>query len=346
MDLPSIPKIYSLGQRHNAAIFEDLVQVEEKIDGSQFSFGVVNGKIECRSKGQPIDLDDPGMFKLAFSNAVGAIQGLLYRSSHTISLEGLIFQCEYLAKPKHNILAYSRVPKNNLVLFDVRLPDGSYASRDVREMWAKELGIEAVQVFYQGYLPVTTNFDSFAEYHARESQLGGVKVEGVVVKNYSKVHPEAMTSKAPVTAKIVAPAFKEKRASVPGNPGKDGAKEIVEKLTNCLRTEARWLKAIQHLREAGKLVNDNKDIGPLCKEIQADILAEETDWIKQRLFDEFSKQILNGTVVGFAHFYQKLLADGPSVHQALATGELTPEQLEAEQNKVASEVITQVLNEP
>jgi hypothetical protein len=312
MNLPSIPKIYALGQRHNSCIFEDLVQVEEKIDGSQFSFGVVNGKIECRSKGQPIDPNDPGMFKLAFSNAVGAVQMVLYRSSHTVSLEGLIFQCEYLAKPKHNILAYSRVPKNNLVLFDVRLPDGSYAGRGAREMWAAELGIEAVQVFYQGYLPVTTNFDSFGEYHSRESQLGGVKVEGVVVKNYSKVHPESESStpldhrlaKAPMTAKIVAPAFKEKRATIPGNPGKDGAKEIVEKLTNCLRTEARWLKAIQHLREAGKLTNENKDIGPLCREIQADILAEETDWIKQRLFDEFSKQILNGTVVGFAQFYQ------------------------------------------
>jgi hypothetical protein len=315
MNLPSIPKIYALGQRHNSAIFEDLVQVEEKIDGSQFSFGVVNGKVECRSKGQPIDPSDPGMFKLAYSNAVGAIQGVLYKSGHTISLEGLTFQCEYLAKPKHNILAYSRVPKGNLVLFDVRQPDGTYASIQTREMWATELGIEVVQVFYQGFLPVTTNFDNFAEYHSRESQLGGVKVEGVVVKNYFQVHPEAETSKAPVTAKIVAPAFKEKRASIPGNPGKVGVTDIVEKLTNCLRTEARWLKAIQHLREAGKLVNDNKDIGPLCKEIQADILAEETDWIKQRLFDEFSKQILNGTVVGFAQFYQKLLADGPSVYQ-------------------------------
>lgn len=50
--LPSIPKIYALGQRWNHGIFEDLVQVEEKIDGSQFSFGFVDGKVECRSKGQ------------------------------------------------------------------------------------------------------------------------------------------------------------------------------------------------------------------------------------------------------------------------------------------------------
>jgi hypothetical protein len=320
MNLPSIPEIYALGQRFNSSIFEDLVQVEEKIDGSQFSFGKVDGKLECRSKGQEIDQNNPGMFKLAVESAQ-------FIERECDLPEGVIFQCEFLAKPKHNILAYARVPKLNLVLFDVRWADGSYVNRDAREQWAHDFGIEPVKVFYEGYLFATTNVDSFAEYFAQESQLGGVKIEGVVIKNYTKTHPEAMTSKAPMTAKIVAPAFKEKRASVPNNPGKDGAKDIVQKLTNCLRTEARWLKAIQHLREAGKLVGDNRDIGPLCKEIQSDILAEESEWIKQKLFDEMANDIVRGTVTGFAQFYQKLLADGPSVFQALATGELTQEQL-------------------
>lgn len=253
------------------------------------------------------------MFKQAVSNAIGSLQMALAKTNHTLNLEGFIFQCEYLAKPKHNILAYSRVPKDNLVLFDVRVPDGSYVSADIRNMWATQLGIEAVRVFYTGYLPVTTNTDSFGEYFAQESQLGGVKIEGVVVKNYLKVHPEAQTSRAPVTAKIVAEAFKEKRATVPKALNPEG--EIVPRLVNALRTEARWLKAIQHLREAGQLTDSNKDIGPLCREIQADILAEETDWIKQKLFDEFSKDIIKGTVNGFAQFYQKLLANGPSVYQ-------------------------------
>lgn len=311
-NLPSIPKIHTLGNRENHGIFEELVQVEEKIDGSQFSFGVVGGRIEFRSKGQPVDPENAGMFKLACVNAVTAIQTALRPGQ---DLQGLIFQCEYLAKPKHNILAYGRVPTNHLVLFDVRFPDGSYANSMVREEWAKALGIEVVQVFYYGYLPGTTNLDSFGEYHQRESQLGGCKVEGVVVKNYFKKHPDAQTSRSPMTAKIVAPSFKEKRASVPQNPGKAGATDIVDKLVNCLRTEARWLKAIQHLREAGKLENCNKDIGPLCKEIQADIVGEEETWIKQKLFEEFSKEILNGCVRGFAPFYQKLLANGPSVYQ-------------------------------
>jgi hypothetical protein len=313
MNLPSIPKIYTLGQRHNSGIFENLVQVEEKIDGSQFSFGIVGGKLECRSKGQAIALNEPGMFKLGVETA--------QHIAREIDLpEGVIFQCEFLAKPKHNILAYSRVPKLNLVLFDVRWSDGSYVNSDVRETWAHDLGIEAVKVFYQGYLRTTANIDSFIEYFERESQLGGVKIEGVVIKNYFKTHPEAMTSKAPMTAKIVAPAFKEKRAFIPKNPGKDGVKDIVDKLTNCLRTEARWLKAVQRMREAGKLANENSDIGPLCKEIQADILAEEGEWIKQKLFEEFSKDILKGTVHGFAQFYQRLLVEGPTVFQEVHQG--------------------------
>jgi RNA ligase len=315
MNLPSIPKIYALGQRHNVNIFEDLVQVQEKIDGSQFSFGAVDGKLECRSKGQTIDPNDPGMFKLAVESAQRAFAILLQHGTIK-EFEGGRFQCEFLAKPRHNLLAYSRVPAGNLVLFDVVNTKGEYASDDQRREFAKDLGLEAVKVFYTGFLPATTHFQSFGEYFEKESQLGGVKIEGVVVKNYSKPHPESSSGLAPMTAKIVAPSFKEKRATVPSNPGKAGAaKDIVEKLTNCLRTEARWLKAIQHLREAGQLSNENKDIGPLCKEIQADIIAEETDWIKERLFEEFSKEILNGTVRGFAQFYQKFLANGPSVYQ-------------------------------
>jgi hypothetical protein len=36
--LNSIPKIYRLGERHNIGIFTGPVVVQEKYDGSQFSF--------------------------------------------------------------------------------------------------------------------------------------------------------------------------------------------------------------------------------------------------------------------------------------------------------------------
>jgi hypothetical protein len=310
MNLPTIPKIYALGTRFNAQIFDNVVQVEEKIDGSQFSFGNVKGNVECRSKGQPIDPADPGMFK----SAVDYVRTLTL-------FEGVVYQCEFLAKAKHNVLAYSRTPKNNLVLFDVRTPSGAYLNNTDRGIAAINIGIEPVKTLFQGRLTQFTAPAAIAEWHNTESQLGGVKIEGVVIKNYIAQHPESTFSTTanplshpPMTAKVVSEAYKERVATVPKNP-KAGPGEVEQRLVNALRTEARWLKAIQHLREAGKLVDDNRDIGPLCKEIQTDILAEETDWIKQQLFDEFSKDILRGVVNGFAQFYQKLLANGPSVYQ-------------------------------
>jgi len=139
-------------------------------------------------------------------------------------------------------------------------------------------------------------------------------VIGIVIKNYSRSHPESESGTAPMTAKIVAERFKEKMACRPANP-KAGPDEYVQAIINSLRTEPRWLKAIQHLKEANALTNDNKDIGPLCREIQRDVLEEETDWIKQQLFDAVSKDIARGVVQGFAQFYQKILVGGPNVWQ-------------------------------
>lgn len=307
--IPAIPKIYTLGTRFNADIFDGPTVIEEKIDGSQFSFAnTEDGLFECRSKGQKIDLNDPGMFS-------AAIPHLLDLQASGSLPRGYIFQCEYLAKPKHNVLAYSRIPKNHLVLFDVRDHTGTYVSSAVKIEWALRLELEPVPTFANCGTVTQFTFPALqVELLEKESALGGVKLEGFVIKNYSKPHPESASGKSPMTAKVVADRFKEKMACRPCNP-KAGPGEFVQSLVNSLRTESRWLKAIQHLKESNQLVNDNRDIGPLCREIQRDVLEEETDWIKQQLFDEFSKEIAKGVVNGFAQFYQKLLSNGPSVWQ-------------------------------
>jgi hypothetical protein len=47
----TIPKIYRLGDRHTLGILEGSVVVEEKYDGSQFSFGIDDGgELTCRTK--------------------------------------------------------------------------------------------------------------------------------------------------------------------------------------------------------------------------------------------------------------------------------------------------------
>ena len=58
--LPSYPKILALGHRFLQGIFEGPVVVQEKVDGSQFSFGLdAEGVLRCRSRGQEIDIEAP-----------------------------------------------------------------------------------------------------------------------------------------------------------------------------------------------------------------------------------------------------------------------------------------------
>lgn len=63
----SYPSIYSLGHRYISELFSGPVVIQEKIDGSQFSFGNLNGKLFCRSKGQ--------FYKQRLAEAATAIDG-------------------------------------------------------------------------------------------------------------------------------------------------------------------------------------------------------------------------------------------------------------------------------
>ena len=60
----SYGKIFNLGHKETEALFDGPVVVEEKIDGSQFSFGSINGELKVRSKGREFDpLAPDGIFQ-------------------------------------------------------------------------------------------------------------------------------------------------------------------------------------------------------------------------------------------------------------------------------------------
>lgn len=68
---------------------------------------------------------------------------------------------------------------------------------------------------------------------------------------------------------------------------------------NSFCCEPRWQKAIIHAKEQGVLLQSPKDIGILIKMIQQDILDEETENIKQKLFDFFKDDIMSKSIKGF-----------------------------------------------
>ena len=298
----SYPKLYAIGHRVLAPLLLDDVVVEEKLDGSQFSFGVFEEVVsssldhcetamvlKVRSKSVQMNVDAPEkMFNLAVMS-VKAREHLLR--------PGWTYRAEYLAKPKHNTLAYDRTPRGCLAIFDINDGEESYLSPAAKAAEAERIELDVVPLIHQGRIE---SIGQFREMLDRTSFLGGQKIEGVVVKNYNRFGPD----KKALMGKFVSESFKEAHTGAwkEANPGQS---DIIEKLISGLSTQARWMKAVQHLRERGALTDSPKDIGPLLKEIGVDVHAECADEIKEALFKWAWPKIQRGVIRGgFPEWYK------------------------------------------
>lgn len=293
------PSVFSIGHQAVSNIFDGYVVVEEKIDGSQFSFGLINGELVCRSKGKRIIPEAP---EKMFEEAVETAKELK-NSLHP----GWVYRCEYLRQPKHNTLAYDRIPKKYLVLFDVMIGEQAYLPPLEMIEEANRLGLEAVPVYYHG---VIYNPSTLGKLLEKPPLLGGLQVEGIVIKNYNLFTPE----KKIAVCKLVSECFLEKHEKdwKKRNPG---SKDIVQMLIEEYRTEARWQKAVQHLRDDGQLEQSPRDIGLLLQEIPADIHQECQEEIKQKLFDYAWPKIKRGVTAGFPEWYKQQLSEGQSANE-------------------------------
>lgn len=290
----SYPSSYAIGHKAIAEILLTPVIVEEKIDGSQFSFGVLDGELKCRSKGKQLIIDAPEqMFVKAVDTA---------RKLEPLLVPEWTYRCEFLAKPKHNTLAYERVPAKYLILFDINTGLEEYITPAQKHAEAHRLGLECVPLLMDEGMISSPGI--FYELLDTDSILGGTKIEGVVVKNYRLFTAE----KKIAIGKYVSERFKEKHDAdwrVRNPTGKD----VTQKLIDQYRTEARWQKAIQHLDEAGQLDHSPRDIGLLIKEIPADILKECENEIKDTLFSHYWQQIRRGITAGFPEWYKQRLME-------------------------------------
>jgi hypothetical protein len=151
---------------------------------------------------------------------------------------------------------------------------------------------------------VISDWETLKQFLENESVLGGVKIEGMVIKNYYRFGRD----KKVLMGKYVSEAFKEVHGKEwkKNNPNSG---DVVTKLINTYRTDARWNKAIQHMRDSGELTNSPKDIGELLKEINVDILKEEEENIKKELFKFAWPKISRGVIAGFPEYYKNKLAE-------------------------------------
>jgi hypothetical protein len=296
--ISAFPKIFALGTVYIKDIFSGPVEVTEKIDGSQLDFGRIGGELQIRSKGKVQYVDAPDSL---FTEAVSTVLDLAADIP-----DDTIFYCEYLRKPRHNLLAYERIPRNHLALFGMSSPDLEFVSEHAKlSDWADRLGLDVVQLLHSGTVGSADDIRALLE---TQSMLGGCKVEGVVVKNYAQ---QLLIGGRPIpiaAGKFVSEKFKEvqKTGWKKEHTGRGRWADFCESY----RTEARWQKAVQHMREWGELENSPRDIGKLIKEVQRDITEEEKANIQEVLWQQFGGDVLRNAIRGMPEWYKQQLMDG------------------------------------
>ena len=213
-----------------------------------------------------------------------------------------IYRGELLSKPKHNTLAYNRIPKNHIIIFDIDVGNQHYLSHPDKVAEAARIGLEVVPLLYSGTIP---GMDEMMAMLEKVSVLGGQQIEGFVVKNYDQYNP--MDSKT-LMCKYVSEAFKEvhKTDFKKRNPNKG---DVLQQIIDTYKTVARWNKAEQNMREQGTLMETPADIGNLIKEVFNDIREECELDIKERLWMWAWPGIKRGVTNGLPQWYKQRLLE-------------------------------------
>jgi hypothetical protein len=266
--------IYNIGHRAVVDLFSVPVQIQEKVDGSFFAFGFFpddypDEPVKVRSKRAVMVPDAP---ESLFKPAVKAVTDRL-----SMLHPNWQYRAETLASRKHNSLFYDRVPKDNIILFDILTEEETYLPYEDLYAEAKRLDLEVVPQLFAGRV---SDAQQLRQYLDTTSILGGQKIEGMVIK---PLEPMYGPDKKMLFAKFVSEAFKEvhRGAWKENNPG---PKDIILRLGEMYSNPARFQKALIHLREEGMIEDSPRDIGKLVKEVPADILKECEDEIKGALF--------------------------------------------------------------
>jgi len=296
----AFPKIFTLGQDYIADIFNEDVEITEKIDGSQFVFGKLNNTLVMRSKGVVIEdyytRSDNDLFYPVIQWVI-SIQDDIPDNTY--------FYGETLKTPKHNTLTYGRVPSNHFMLFAIATAAGTFVQEhsSLAEQ-ANILGCEVVPLLYKGKIKGLADIEKFIDI---PSALGNTNAEGIVCKNYSRPFLLGGQPIPLMAGKYVTEKFKEVHRTSWGKENTSAGKWGIFKQQ--FRSVARWDKAIQHLRDNGELENSPRDIGKLINAIKVDIAEEEQDTIKNFLWNHYGQEAVRTSTAGFPEYYKKKLLE-------------------------------------
>jgi hypothetical protein len=278
------------------------VSVEEKLDGSQISFGktqdgmfYINSKrrklYQCNAAGAEAEFPVPAGFQMAVDSLVGR---------RNLVMPGAHFVGEAITKRRHNKIKYGRIPPSGVVVFACAV-DGEYL-KDYRSVVDIVLKFETAREIER--LPGWTRIDDaqLSGYLSQESMLGGSTIEGVVLKPWVGDHPVRHLS----MVKYVSPEFREANKTRSIRP----RNATVDSLIDFYRTPGRWAKVIEQCKDEGVLDGAMNDMPHLLRHMNEEFEIEEADTVASTLYKAHRKDIMKGLARGFADYYREYLIGG------------------------------------
>ena len=279
------PKVLGLGHEMIAEIFNNPVELSEKVDGSQCRIHLTEDITACGSKN--VGIADDKMFAIAHQQTQRIWNEKVWRAFG----DDITLFTEFLNKEKHNVLKYERVPLNHLYLFGAIINDKHLKTKELIEL-ATEINIEP-PIILASKKEIESQ-DELEEYLTITSGLGGTLLEGIVIKNYDQSYPPLLASTQaffgyPLVGKLVRDDFKERLNKEWS--GKKQKETPMAKVTSEFLTDARFHKSIQHLEDEGKIGYEMCDLKVLIPEFYNDLLDEEKDEITKLAMVEFWRQL-------------------------------------------------------
>jgi hypothetical protein len=261
------PKIYTIGHEENKDIFsnpEDIILIQEKIDGGNFRFMIKDNKVIFGSRTMQLTDDEGGDTNVPkdFKSCCDYVRDKINKCDVSLDrYEGYIFFGE--ACHKHTInYNWEKIPRFlGFDIFDMQhnkfIYPLFYADFQIEEVpFVKECKVSEIGEINDKLVPISA--------YAPLDKLN-MQAEGIVIKNYSKQ----------ILAKYVRNEFKEKNTEAFGGTPKYNKEDDTDNAEFLFKycTNPRIDKIVFKLLDSGEKL-DLKLMSKLPKLVYQDILEE------------------------------------------------------------------------
>lgn len=285
--------------------------IQEKIDGSQMSFGFVGDTLSFFNKGKIIKSGNK-----IFNKAMMMISEIQNKLDST-----LIYHCEVVQKKKHSTVLYNRTPEYYIILYDLqeKSEGGRFFSYKKLIKEAERVGLECTQVLYDNKIeksdesPISIGSKLISEIENGNIQscLGGTP-EGIVIK-HNNFYDENLKRTLPLKYKMVTSKFREE---IGLKQKKQISDNFLENLGLNYNVVARFRKAVYRLRDSETLSeNKTENLDKLIAELDCDFDKEYENIIKSYLWCEYRDGIIKSSRTDFVSWYktQQCVSQSPKL---------------------------------